>query len=269
MNARAWLSRSGSGLGLLFGYAWLAGLVPALPLALWLGGVVGQWPGGERTLAEPGGVMLLEVLRSSTRELAVTARAWPAWLALVSLAAIVPQGALIAQLASRERASLLDAVARSVRCAPPLLAVSAAHLLARVVAAAVFAFFAASATVMARSRLGELAVVAAVAALGGLGACALRLVADAAAARVLAADRRAGPALLDALDRCSWRAFAQVVAAAALGVVTWALALYLAHVVGSETGAQALVGAALRLLSLGALVVARAIQLTVAARVAV
>lgn len=265
MSEKSPFSRSGSAMALLLVFAYLAGLAPGLPLGLWVGGAFAHWPGGELTLAEPGGGMIIELVRTSLRELAVAIKVAPVWFSAAVVLSVVPQGALAAQLASPEPTPLLDAVSLSVRRAPSLLAVAGAHLFARVVLVGLVIFFAVASTVVAKSRSGELVVIGSVAALGALLACALRLVADIAIVRVMRAGRRAGPALLDALGASSWRAFAQALLAALLGVVTFGLAAFFAHRVGAATGAQAFVGALLRLLALASLVVTRALCLGVAA----
>lgn len=252
-------------MALLLAFAWLAALTPALPLALVVDGVVGQWPRGELSLAEPGGVMLAEVLRASARELVIAAKLAPLWLACVAALAIVPQGALAAQLAAPRPLPLFEAVGLAARRGPGLLAVAAAHLLARVLLLGLVAFFAGASTVVAKSRAGELAVVACVASLGVLLAGALRLVSDVAEVRVLTSDGSAGGALLDALGALSWRSVGAVICAGLLGAVTFAVAVGSAHAVGSSTTAQAAVSGLLRAAALASLVVTRALWLSIAA----
>ncbi|MCC6647206.1 MAG: hypothetical protein IT374_16740 [Polyangiaceae bacterium] len=266
MRLRDELARCGSGMSLLLAVAWLAALAPSLPLGLSLGASVAAWPGGELTLGEPGGVLLLEALRSSARELAVAARLGPAWLCAAALVTVVPQGALAAQLAWPIRLPLLLALATATRRLPSLLAIAAAHLLSRVALVAAAVFFATMTTIVTSSRAGELVVFAIFAVVAAAIACALRLVADVAVVRALRADVGAGDALLDALGALSLRAFSEVLGAAALGAVTFGGAVWLAHEIGARTPAEAAVSATLRAGSLAALVAARAVALGVAAR---
>jgi hypothetical protein len=109
-----------------------ASVLLALPVAAVIGGTgVTNLPGGDRALFEPGGLMLLETLRTLLPHVGGLVRS--SLLAGFALAAllVVPQGILLVALSRKQQRAVSDVVAEAVRRLPALYSLAALGFLLR------------------------------------------------------------------------------------------------------------------------------------------